>query len=63
MAKVNIYMNDFFRYDIETSVFMYDEKYIYEIPDSLLEEYEENKKKSKEIQEKLHNIYREKQGY
>lgn len=62
MAKVNIYISDFYRYEIEPDVAFYEEDYVYEIPDDLLTEYEAVKEKSKKIQEKLHRIYKMKHG-
>lgn len=62
MAKVNIYISDFYRYELERDVSFYEEDYIYEIPDDLLQEYEMIKEKSKKIQEKLHTIYKMKHG-
>lgn len=62
MAKVNIYISDFYRYELETDVSFYEEDYVYEIPDDLLQEYETIKEKSKKIQEKLHTIYKMKHG-
>lgn len=62
MAKVNIYISDFYRYELESDVSFYEEEYVYDIPDELLKEYESVKERSKHVQERLHAIYKLKHG-
>lgn len=58
--KAYIHWSQVFRLEIDKDVGFIDEDFLFDVPEDLVNEYDELRKKSKELQEKLQAIYKTK---